>query len=189
MCLLVVLLGLPVYALLALLVKLSSTGPVLFVQERAGLDGRTFRMLKFRTMRVRPKGDQADSWTRADEEAITGIGGFLREYGFDELPQAWNILRGDMSIIGPRPPLPSQARLFTERQRRMFEMRPGVLSLAAVRGRRSIPMERRIELHVEYVERWSLGLDAAIAWRTLWVILSKRGAIETTAEVHRETKR
>jgi len=169
----------PLFPALALLVKATSRGPVLFVQERAGLGMRPFKLYKFRTMRVPPPGHDPTRWSPAEEERITPVGRFLRDYGLDELPQVLNILRGDMSVIGPRPPLPAQAVRYEPWKRRMFDMRPGVLSLAGIRGRRSIPMEDRIRYHVEYVERWSLALDLEILWRSLFVVLSRSDAAET----------
>jgi sugar transferase EpsL len=180
--LVVLLLSWPVLLLIAVLVKLSSPGPVFFVQARAGLGQKPFPMLKFRTMAEASSKQQATVWTAAEEARITPLGRFLRDYGLDELPQLLNILRGDMSIVGPRPPLPVQVESYTERQRKMFQMRPGVLSLAAVEGRRALPVERRIELHVRYVEAWSLGLDFRILWRALFVVLGRQDASETRTE-------
>jgi len=160
------------------LVKLSSPGSIFFVQDRVGLNGQIFRMYKFRTMVGKPD-ESIVVWSQSDEERITKVGRFLRDYGLDELPQAVNILKGDMSIVGPRPPLPNQAERYTEHQKTMFQMKPGVFSLAAVRGRRSIPTEERIELHVRYVENWSLGLDAEILWKGLLVVLGREDASET----------
>jgi len=177
-CSLVLVLGFPVFGLIALLVKLSSPGPVFFVQERVGLGGKTFRMIKFRTMTDKPISEPVTVWTEAEEARITRIGRFLRDYALDELPEVLNILKGDMSIIGPRPPLPAQVQDYTERERQVFRMRPGMLSWAFVEGRRSIPMEQRIEHHVWYVENWSLWLDVLIFWRGLLVLLKREGASE-----------
>ena len=177
-CSLVLVLGLPVFGLIGLMVKLSSPGPVFFVQERVGLGGKTFRMIKFRTMVGKPTAEPVMVWTEAEEARVTKIGRFLRDYALDELPEVFNILKGDMSIIGPRPPLPAQVQDYTEHQRQMFLMRPGMLSWAFVEGRRSIPMEQRIEYHVWYVENWSLWLDVLIFWRGLLVLLKREGASE-----------
>ena len=176
-CSIVLVLGAPIYLVIAMLVQLSSPGPIFFVQDRVGLNGQVFRMYKFRTMVGEPD-ESIVVWSQSDEERITGVGRFLRDYGLDELPQAVNILKGDMSIVGPRPPLPSQVERYSDYQKIMFKMRPGVFSLAAVRGRRSIPTEERIELHVRYVENWSLGLDAKILWRGLLVVLGREDASE-----------
>jgi len=181
LCLLILILAFPLFLLLALLVRLSSPGPIFFVQERVGWNGRPFHIIKFRTMTGKP-AKSVTTWTKADEARITPVGGFLRDYGLDELPQVLNILKGDMSIVGPRPPLPAQVENWTEDQRKALEMRPGVLSLAAIEGRRSIPMEKRIELHAQYVRDWSLELDLIILWRALFVVLSKQGATEAVTE-------
>jgi len=177
-CSIVLVVGAPIYLVIAVLVKLSSPGSIFFVQDRVGLNGQIFRMYKFRTM-VGKSDETTVVWSQSDEERITKVGRFLRDYGLDELPQAVNILKGDMSIVGPRPPLSSQVESYSEHQRIMFRMRPGVFSLAAVRGRRSIPTEERIELHVRYVENWTLGLDARILWKGLLVVLGRENASET----------
>ncbi len=182
LCLVVLIVTAPLLGLIAFAVKLSSPGPIFFLQSRVGLNQKAFRMIKFRTMAESPSKAQTTDWTAAEEMRITPIGRFLRDYGLDELPQALNILRGDMSIVGPRPPLPDQVEQYTEYQRRMFQMRPGVISLAAVEGRRSIPMQQRIELHVRYVGSWSLGLDLAILWRAMFVVLRRQDAAEIVSE-------
>ncbi|MBN1946985.1 MAG: sugar transferase [Bradymonadales bacterium] len=170
--------GLPLFALIAALVRLSSPGPIFFTQTRAGYKGRPFKMVKFRTMVHRPDHLQPTTWTRSEEEAITRIGSLLRDYGLDELPQVINILKGEMSVIGPRPLLPEQVAEFDPVQRRMLDMKPGVLSLAAIKGRRAIPPEQRIAYQVEYVDRWSLLLDLQILYQALWVVLQRRDARE-----------
>lgn len=175
--LVILVLGLPVFLIIGVLVKITSPGPIFFTQLRVGKNKKSFHLLKFRTM-IGSRNEGVTVWTSSDEARITPIGGFLRDYGLDELPQAINIIKGDMSIIGPRPPLPEQANQYTSKQKRVFHMRPGVLSLAAVRGRRSIPMERRIEYHVEYVENWSLLLDLKILWNSLFVVLRHKDAKE-----------
>jgi len=177
-CLMVLALGAPVFIIIALIVRLSSPGPVLFIQERTGRHGRAFRMYKFRTM-VGRKDESILVWTTTDEQRITRVGRFLRDYGLDELPQVINILKGDMSIVGPRPPRPLQAERYSDHQRIMFSMRPGVISLADVKGRRSIPTEERIEWHVRYVENWSVRLDLEILWKTLLIVLRRENAEET----------
>jgi lipopolysaccharide/colanic/teichoic acid biosynthesis glycosyltransferase len=182
LCLFILILTFPLFMLIALLVRFSSPGSIFFVQERVGRGEKTFYMIKFRTMIDSLAKEPVMVWTEAEEARITPIGRFLRDYGLDELPQVLNILKGNMSIVGPRPPLPAQVENYTEYQRQVFQMRPGVLSLAAVEGRRSIPMEKRIELHVKYVEEWSLGLDLMILWRSLFVVLSRQAASEIITE-------
>jgi lipopolysaccharide/colanic/teichoic acid biosynthesis glycosyltransferase len=179
MCVPLLLIGLPVFGGIALLVRLSSPGPTFFVQERVGLHGKRVRMYKFRTMTGKPPTKHPTVWTREEEARVTWIGRYLRDYGLDELPQIIHILRGEMSIIGPRPPLPVLAERLTEHQRRMFHMKPGVLSLAAIVGRRSIPMDERLQWHVFYVEHWSLWLDLVILWQALVVVLGLQNATES----------
>lgn len=180
-CSVLLLVGLPLLVVIGVLIKLTSPGGVFFVQVRIGLHGRPYQMIKFRTMTGQPDKEMT-RWSKTDEARITPIGGFLRDYGLDELPQLINILKGDMSIIGPRPPLPAQAANFSPELRRMFDMRPGVLSLAGIEGRRSLPMEQRYALHVKYVDTWSLKLDLKILWRSLFVVLSKEAAREQNAD-------
>ncbi len=158
-------LGAPVFAVIAILVKRDSPGPVLFRQERAGRGMKPFRMCKFRTMRadtdpfgVSPAG--------AEDPRLTPLGRRLRETSLDELPQFWNVLVGDMSLVGPRPLYMSQAREFTESQRRRLEVRPGVTGLAQVQGRGELPHEEKLQIDVQYVDRAGLGLDLKILWRT-----------------------
>lgn len=176
-CCVILILGFPIIIVLSLLVKLSSPGPILFIQERIGKDGIPFFIYKFRTMTGLPEKG-ATRWLKSDEDRITSIGAFLRDYGLDELPQVINILKGDMSIVGPRTPLPQQIEFLSPRFKKMFIMRPGVLSLAAIKGRRSLSMEQRYELHVQYVETWSLKLDSMILWKSLFVILRREDARE-----------
>jgi len=163
--------GWPVLAGIALRVRRDSPGPALFRQERAGRDMKPFIMYKFRTMRsdtesfgVSPKGP--------DDPRLTPLGRWLRETSLDELPQFWNVLKGDMSLVGPRPLYMGQAREFTPRQRRRLEVRPGITGLAQVHGRGELPHEEKLELDVQYVERARLALDARILWRTLVKALS-----------------
>jgi len=177
-CLLLAVLLWPFLVVLGLIVKLSSAGPVFFFQKRIGYRGRSFTIAKFRTMTAQRDGPAPTRWSSSEEERITRVGRSLRDYGLDELPQLFNILKGDMSIVGPRPPLPEVAKGFTPREREMFAMRPGVISLAAVEGRRSITMEQRTGLHVKYVERWSLWLDVMILARALSVVLRRANVDE-----------
>ena len=167
----------PVLAVVALLVRLGSPGPILFRQERAGRGMKPFTILKFRTMRA-----DADPFGVSPRESgdarLTRIGRFLRETSLDEWPQLWNILRGDMSLVGPRPLYMSQARRFTERERRRLEVRPGMTGLAQTRGRGEIPHEEKLELDVQYVEKQSVRLDLRILWRTAWRLFSRKDAYQ-----------
>jgi lipopolysaccharide/colanic/teichoic acid biosynthesis glycosyltransferase len=180
-CSAVLLVCFPILLLLALLVKISSEGPVFFVQVRIGRNEKPYKIIKFRTMLGHPD-KHTKSWTTSDETRITPIGRIMRDYGLDELPQLFNILKGDMSIIGPRSPLPEQLTIFSGHFKKMFRMRPGVLSLAAIAGRRSLTLEERYDLHVRYVETWSMKLDLTILWRSLFVVLRRESATEILPE-------
>jgi lipopolysaccharide/colanic/teichoic acid biosynthesis glycosyltransferase len=162
--------GWPFLAALAILIRIDSPGPVLFRQERAGRGLRPFTVYKFRTMRA--GADPYDVSPMGREDArLTRLGRWLREMTLDELPQLWNILRGDMSIVGPRPLYMSQARRFNERERRRLEVRPGLTGLAQVLGRGEIPHEEKLEIDVQYVERWSLMLDLTIILRSVRMLV------------------
>jgi lipopolysaccharide/colanic/teichoic acid biosynthesis glycosyltransferase len=157
----------PVLAALAAVILVEDGGPVLFRQERAGLDGQPFTILKFRTMIRDASSQGAGLAVNEGDERILRFGDSYRRLGLDELPQLWNVLRGEMSLIGPRPTLLEQVERYTPRQRLRLAMRPGVTGWSQIHGRTSIPWSRRIELDVWYVEHWSLRLDARIVWRTL----------------------
>jgi lipopolysaccharide/colanic/teichoic acid biosynthesis glycosyltransferase len=157
--------GWPALLVIAVLVRRDSPGPALFRQERAGRGMKPFPLYKFRTMRAdadafgaSPKG--------SDDPRLTRLGRWLRETSLDELPQLWNVLKGDMSLVGPRPLYMSQAREFTPRQRRRLEVRPGITGLAQVTGRGELPHEERLEVDVQYVERAGVWLDLKILCRT-----------------------
>lgn len=170
--------ALPIMVFIGVLIRCNDNGPIFFKQVRIGLNLKPFLIYKFRTMSVKNDTMQALQWSADEEARITKIGQFLRDYGLDELPQIINILKGDMSIIGPRPPLPGQAALFSERQKKMFLMKPGVFSLAATKGRRSISLEERYEMHVQYVEDWRLALDWKIFFKTTLVVITGQDARE-----------
>jgi lipopolysaccharide/colanic/teichoic acid biosynthesis glycosyltransferase len=157
--------GWPVLLVIAILIRRESPGPAFFHQERAGRGMKPFMMYKFRTMRtdVDPFGVSPQS---AEDARLTRMGRRLRESSLDELPQLWNILRGDMSLVGPRPLYMAQAREFTERERRRLDVRPGLTGLAQIQGRGELPHKEKLEIDVQYVERQGLGLDLAILWRS-----------------------
>ena len=164
----------PVFLVLAILIRRGSPGPAIFRQERAGRDMKPFTMYKFRTMRpdVDPFGV---SPAGAEDPRLTRLGRWLREASIDELPQLWNILKGDMGLVGPRPLYMSQAREFTEHQRRRLEARPGIVGLAQIHGRGELPHEAKLELDVQYVEQMSLAQDLKILWRGFVMILRRQG--------------
>lgn len=162
------------FALLAAAVKLGDGGPVFFRQERVGKGGRPFRVWKFRTMVVDAVSKGLGVTVAAGDERITRVGRVLRDLGLDELPQLVNVLVGEMSLVGPRPTLAYQVERYDAFQRRRLEVRPGITSLAVVRGRNALSWAERIELDVWYVDHASLGLDLRILFRTLWCVLVTR---------------
>jgi len=183
----------PVLAVTAVLVRLSSRGPILFRQERVGLRGAPFTMLKFRTMRVNNDdgvlrelnrrelaGEQtagADgSFKLSNDPRITRVGAWLRALSIDELPQLFNVARGEMSIVGPRPALSWETELFPSEYRRRTDTRPGLTGLWQVSGRSRLSALELLRLDVEYVDNWSLRLDARIAIRSLPVLIRGDGA-------------
>ena len=156
----------PVLAAAALVIKLEDGGPVLFRQTRVGKDGRDFELLKLRSMVVGAESRGAGFAVDAGDARITRAGRLLRRTSIDELPQLWNVVRGDMSVIGPRPTLRYQVDRYTERQRRRLEVRPGLTGWAQIHGRAALPWEDRIELDVWYVEHRSPLVDLKILLRT-----------------------
>jgi lipopolysaccharide/colanic/teichoic acid biosynthesis glycosyltransferase len=168
----------PVLLVGGLAVRLSMGAPILFRQERAGENGEPFTLLKFRTMRD-ARNEQGD--LLPDSARTTTVGRVLRNTSLDELPQFWNVLRGEMSLVGPRPHPLEHLRYYREDESLRLSMRPGMTSLPGVLGRNLLSWDDRLALDVEYVRKWSLSLDLWIAWRTLWVILTAHGASTTPA--------
>ena len=158
--------------LCALAVKLESPGPAFFCQERPGKDGRIFRIYKLRTMIVET---ERDGRALGDMERMTRSGRIMRACSLDELPQLWNILRGDMSFIGPRPLLVSYLPLYSQQQRRRHEVRPGISGWAQVNGRNLLSWEEKFKLDVWYVDHVSLGLDMKIFWLTIRNVFRRDG--------------
>jgi lipopolysaccharide/colanic/teichoic acid biosynthesis glycosyltransferase len=156
----------PLLAAAALAVKLEDGGPALYRQTRVGLHGADFRLLKLRTMEVGAESKGAGFAVDRGDPRITRVGRVLRKLSLDELPQLWNIVRGDMSVIGPRPTLRYQVEQYDERQRRRLDVKPGLTGWAQVNGRATLPWSERIELDIWYVEHRSPRVDAAILART-----------------------
>jgi lipopolysaccharide/colanic/teichoic acid biosynthesis glycosyltransferase len=156
----------PVLAVAAVAIKLEDGGPVLYRQTRVGRDGQDFDLLKVRTMVVGAETKGPGFAVNKGDVRITKVGRFLRATSLDELPQLWNVLRGEMSLIGPRPTLRYQVERYTDRQRRRLEVRPGLTGWAQIHGRASLPWEDRIELDVWYVEHRSPWVDLKILLRT-----------------------
>ena len=177
----------PVMLLVALAVRVSSRGPIIFAQERCGLGGRRFRFYKFRTMidgaqDQRAALDHLNEMTGpvfkiARDPRITRVGAILRKTSLDELPQLWNVLRGEMSLVGPRPPMPDEVADYDLRQLGRLSVVPGITGLWQVSGRSTInDFETWLALDLEYVRRWSLWLDFRILAKTVVVVISARGA-------------
>jgi lipopolysaccharide/colanic/teichoic acid biosynthesis glycosyltransferase len=156
----------PVLGLAALAVKLEDGGPVLYRQRRVGLRGEEFELVKLRTMMEGAERQGAGWAVNEGDPRITRVGRFLRRLSLDELPQLWNVVRGDMSLIGPRPTLAYQVERYTPRQRRRLEVKPGITGWAQIHGRARLPWEERIELDVWYVEHRSPLVDLKILLRT-----------------------
>jgi lipopolysaccharide/colanic/teichoic acid biosynthesis glycosyltransferase len=169
------LLSAPAVALLALAIRLESPGRPIYTQTRAGLDGRPFRIYKLRTMVRGAEFTGAGLAIQEGDDRITRIGAWLRRFSLDELPNLWNVVTGEMSIVGPRPTLPVQVEQYTERQRGRLSVKPGITGWAQVNGRASLPWAERIELDLWYVEHRSLWLDLRIIARTIGLVMRGEG--------------
>jgi len=170
-------LALPIMLVTALLIRLESKGPVFFKQWRTGENGKPFKLYKFRTMcvdaedRKKSLADQNEMsgpvFKISKDPRITTVGRFLRKYSIDELPQFINILKGEMSLVGPRPPLPSEVSNYQPWQHRKLSIKPGVTCLWQVNGRNTVDFDEWMRLDLEYIDNWSLALDAKILLRTV----------------------
>ena len=186
----------PLWLLIALLIKLDSRGPVFYTQERVGMDGRLFLLYKFRTMVANADSELHREYQRAfiagraeanlgneqkptyklfADPRITRVGRFLRKTSIDEVPQLWNVLLGDMSIVGPRPPIPYEVEAYELWHRKRLDMKPGLTGLWQVSGRNRLPFEEMVRLDLFYIENWSLLLDLQIILRTGFVMLGREG--------------
>lgn len=168
----------PLFLLIAILVRCTSKGSAVFRQERLGRDAKVFRICKFRTMAENSEHTGSGVYSDRNDSRVTKVGRFLRATSLDELPQLWNILRGDMSFIGPRPPLtyhPWTIDRYSEEQLRMFRVRPGITGWAQVHGRRELEWHERLRLNVWYADHVSFALDLKIVFLTVGVMLSGKG--------------
>jgi len=178
----------PVLAAIALMIFLDDRGPVFFAQERTGRDGRPFRLVKFRSMAVDAEARLAQLMARnqgsgplfklKDDPRVTRIGSFIRKYSLDELPQLINVVRGEMSLVGPRPPLPREVEEYEDSTHRRLLVKPGMTGLWQISGRSDLSWEEAVRLDLYYVENWSPLLDLMILWRTVQVVANpdKAGA-------------
>ncbi|MBV9284791.1 MAG: sugar transferase, partial [Acidimicrobiia bacterium] len=176
----------PVMGVLALAVRLTSPGPAFFRQDRVGKDGKHFRMYKIRSM-VADAEDQLEELERTNgadgvlfkmrqDPRVTRLGGVLRRWGLDELPQLINVMKGDMSLVGPRPALPRETVKYTDRVRARLRVKPGLTGLWQVNGRHELPFADYIRYDLFYVENWSLGLDLYVIGKTVPALLARRGS-------------
>jgi len=175
----------PLMLLIATLIKWQDGGPIFFSQERVGLYGRTFSCLKFRTMTVNADAQKASLMEKNEQEGpvfkikndprVTRIGNLLRKSSMDELPQFFNVLFGDMSIVGPRPPIPAEVKEYERWQRRRLSMKPGLTCIWQVSGRNNIPFEQWMKMDMQYIDTWSLKLDALLFLKTFKVVLTGDG--------------
>lgn len=173
------------FILIALMIRLDSKGSVFFVQSRVGRHGKSFPMLKFRTMYdgterkwQAPSKEGALSYKFQDQgdDRITPLGRILRRSSLDELPQLWNVLRGQMSLVGPRPEIPEMVALYPDYAHARHRMRPGITGLAQVMGRGDLTLAETLRWDMEYCKNWTIGLDFKIIWKTLSAVLRRRGA-------------
>jgi len=165
----------PVVAILALAIRLETPGHPIYTQTRAGKDGERFQIYKLRTMVRGAEFTGAGLAIQEGDDRITRMGQFLRRYSLDELPNLWNVVRGEMSIVGPRPTLPVQVEQYTARQRGRLAVKPGLTGWAQINGRASLPWSDRIELDLWYVEHRTVALDLRIIARTVGMVLSGQG--------------
>ena len=176
----------PILTLVALLIKLEDGGPILFSQERSGLYGRTFRMLKFRSMVPDAEARKADLqhlnemsgpvFKMQNDPRVTRVGRWIRKASLDEFPQFWNVLRGEMSLVGPRPPIPREVERYERWQMRRLSMKPGITCIWQVSGRNDVDFDTWMRLDLEYIDKWSLFLDLELLLRTVPVVVFGRGA-------------
>jgi len=176
----------PIFVATFLAIKLTSKGPALFSQLRVGQDGKEFRILKFRSMRTESSAPSEPDTrlasmstigakTSAEKNQLTRVGRFIRRWSIDELPQLWNVLRGDMSLVGPRPFVPRESACITGWAERRFSVLPGMTGLWQVSGRNELTFEEMCRLDNLYVDDWSLGFDVRILFRTVGAVVSGRG--------------
>lgn len=163
----------PVILIIALAIKITSKGPAVFIQERVGKDGVPFRMYKFRSMKQGSEGLTHGKYITRDNENITRVGKFFRRWALDELPQLVNVLKGDMSIVGPRPTLQYQVDRYNDFQRRRLNVKPGITGWAQVNGRNMLNWPERMELDIWYADNWNLLLDIKIILRTAGALLRR----------------
>ena len=176
----------PLLLIISLIIKISSPGPILFKQQRLGLHGKEFTIYKFRSMTVGAEHTGSGVYSGKDDPRVTAVGKFIRKTSIDELPQCMNVIKGDMAIVGPRPPLtyhPWPIEQFTAEQFHMFDVRPGITGRAQVHGRKSVEWHERIKMNVWYAQHVSLALDIRILFMTVFKVLRNEDNENTGATV------
>ena len=167
----------PIFIILGILIKVDSKGPIFFMQERVGKNGKIFKMYKFRTMIINSEKVSLGYSVKKNDSRITKVGKYLRSTGIDELPQILNVLKGGMSLVGPRPTLLYQVEKYTDWKKRRLEMRPGITCLAVISGHNKLSWSEKIKTDIYYINHWSLWLDLKILFKTVWVIIFTREGI------------
>lgn len=184
----------PIYLLTAIFIRLESEGPVIFKQKRLGVNGVPFNIYKFRSMYINSEKKGSGVYSGKDDPRVTKVGKFIRLTSIDELPQFFNILKGDMAIIGPRPALtyhPWPYEEYTEEQKKMFSVRPGVTGWAQIHGRKDVEWNKRIEMNVWYAEHLNFWLDVKIFFATIFKVITFKdnyNVEETAAKTDSATK-
>ena len=172
----------PLFLVVAILIKVDSKGSVFFMQERVGKDGKLFKIWKFRTMSVKAPANGFGYSVTPNNPYLTRIGRFLRGWSLDELPQLINVLRREMSLVGPRPVPKWQVERYTDVQRVRLSVKPGITGWGLIHGRNLLPWSKRIELDLWYVKHWSLWLDIRILFKTLWIVFVTKEGLYGTGE-------
>lgn len=184
----------PLFLIVSIIIKIDSKGPILFKQDRIGKDGKVFKIYKFRSMVVGAENTGSKNYSFKGDPRVTKVGKFIRATSIDELPQLVNIIKGEMSIIGPRPVLtyfPCTYGEYTKEQLRRFEVRPGVTGLAQINGRKGIPWDRRISYDIEYIDNISFWLDIKIFFKTVYNVIFMKdnlNTIKTDENINRNNK-
>ncbi len=160
----------PIFLIVSILIKTTMPGPIFFTQERVGKNKKVFRILKFRTMKVDKEAEESFDFSK-DKDRLTWTGKFLRRYKIDELPQLINVLKGDMSLVGPRPTVMKQVKKYTSYEMKRLDMKPGMTGLAQVNGNVTLPWEQRIKYDIEYINKFSILLDFKILFKTIAIVI------------------
>ena len=177
----------PLFLIVALLIRLDSKGPIFFSQLRVGKGGKEFKFWKFRSMYIDAEQHQQELMKKNEmpggvlfkikrDPRVTRVGRVLRKFSIDELPQLWNVLRGEMSLVGPRPPLPTEVQKYTCHQRKRLEVTPGITCIWQISGRSDIPFHQQVEMDIKYIHNQSLRYDLIILFKTVPAVLKARGA-------------